>query len=81
MHLKSLINDVLDMSRIESGKVMLNEEPFNLVAMLHEVEAVIQVQAEAKKQEWSVNLSDISHEMVVGRSPMFGVCSIPGART
>ncbi|MCI8683766.1 MAG: response regulator [Lachnospiraceae bacterium] len=65
MHLKSLINDVLDMSRIESGKVMLNEEPFNLVAMLHEVEAVIQVQAEAKKQEWSVNLSDISHEMVV----------------
>ncbi|MCI9174165.1 MAG: response regulator [Lachnospiraceae bacterium] len=65
MHLKSLINDVLDMSRIESGRVMLNEEVFNLVAMLHEVEAVIQVQAEAKKQEWTVDLSNIIHETVV----------------
>ncbi len=65
MHLKSLINDVLDLSKIESGRVMLNEEMFNLTAALHEVEAVIQVQASAKKQDFAVNVSDITHEMVV----------------
>ncbi|MCI8483761.1 MAG: response regulator [Lachnospiraceae bacterium] len=65
MHLKSLINDVLDMSKIESGKVVLNEEVFNLSAMLQEVGAVMQVQAAAKKQELIMEVSAIRHEMVI----------------
>lgn len=65
MHLKSLINDVLDMSKIESGKVVLNEEAFNLRTMLEELGAVMQVQAAAKKQEFSVEITTLTHEVVI----------------
>lgn len=68
MHLKSLINDVLDMSKIESGHVVLNEEPFNLRTLLQEAGAVMQVQAAAKNQEMTLDIDSISHEMVVSDS-------------
>ena len=36
-HLMSLVNDVLDMSRIDSGRITLNKEPFSLADLIHEI--------------------------------------------
>lgn len=47
-YLLSLINDILDMSRIESGNLSINEEPFSLREILEEVESIISGQAQQK---------------------------------
>ncbi len=65
-HLLALINDVLDMSKIESGKVTLNEEPFSIADMVESVVTIIKTQASAKRQELKVHISAIEHEDVVG---------------
>ena len=65
-HLLSLINDVLDVSKIESGKVALNFENFSLNDVLSSVDAIIQPMAKAKGQAFQVEVSDIKHEYLVG---------------
>ncbi len=65
-HLLALINDVLDMSKIESGKVSLSEEPFSLSEMTEEVLDILQPQIKAKKQKISMRTSNISHEYLIG---------------
>ena len=61
-HLLSLINDILDMSRIESGKVQLQEKECNLSEMLHTMANIIQPQAKAKQLEFSVDSFDVTNE-------------------
>ena len=65
-HLLSLINDILDISKIESGKVVLNLEKFALNDMVSSVDAIIQPMAKAKKQEFHLEVTGIHHEYLVG---------------
>ncbi len=65
-HLLSLINDILDVSKIESGKVVLNFEEFTLSDVVASVEAIIQPMAKAKGQTFHVEVTGIQHEYLVG---------------
>ena len=47
-HLLSLINDILSMSKIEAGKITLNETSFNLYSLLNTIEQMLQIKAESK---------------------------------
>lgn len=66
--LLALINDILDMSKIESGKMTINREPFNLYALVREMEAIIDAQARKKKQRFSVLLPVYMEEEYYGDS-------------
>ena len=65
-HLLGLINDVLDMGKIESGKMSLNEEPFSFPDVIGEFVTIVQPQARAKKLCFDVVIGNIDREMVVG---------------
>ena len=61
-HLLSLINDILDMSRIESGKVQIQEKECNLSELLHTLTNIIQPQAKAKQLDFVVDTFDVTNE-------------------
>lgn len=65
-HLLSLINDILDVSKIESGKVVLNLEKFSLKDVISSVDAIIHPMAEARGQEFCVEVEKVRHEYLVG---------------
>ena len=65
-HLLSLINDVLDMSKIESAEVSLNREPIRLADQVGQVESIIRPQAEERGQRFTVRVHEISHEYLIG---------------
>ena len=67
-HLLSLINEILDMSKIESGKVDLVEEEFNLSDLVDNLLAMTSPQIEAHHHALSVNISGVTHEAVIGDS-------------
>ena len=64
-HLLSLINDVLEMSRIESGKIVLNEAKVNLPEIMHNLNTIIIGQVEAKQQELFMDASGVQNENVI----------------
>ena len=63
-HLLSLINDVLEMSRIESGKIELDETLCSLPEILHDLNTIIVGQVEAKQQELSMDAVNVMNEHV-----------------
>ncbi len=63
-HLLSLINDVLDMSRIESGKVTINERPESLMEILQELRNIIQADIHAKNMDLFIDTVDVTDEKV-----------------
>ena len=65
-HLLNLINDILDVSKIESGKVVLNVEEFTLNALVSSVDAIIRPMARAKEQKFHVEVIDVQHEYLMG---------------
>ena len=65
-HLLSLINDVLDVSKIESGKVVLNFEKFTLNDLVSSVDAIIRPMADNRKQSFHVEVTGIKHEYLMG---------------
>ena len=63
-HLLSLINDILDMSRIESGKMHLEETEVNLSDLLHDLKMIIGGQIHAKQLELYMDVMDVTDEDV-----------------
>lgn len=67
-HLLALINEVLDMSKIESGEVFLNEKEFTLSSVIDEMITINQPQIDAKRHDMVVHVLNIEHENVIGDS-------------
>lgn len=67
-HLISLINDVLEMSRIESGRFMLNDESFSLEELVSLVDVIAQQQARTKQLVFHMEADDVSGVYVRGDS-------------
>ncbi len=65
-HLLSLINDILEVSKIESGKVVLTEEEFSLNNLVSSIDAIIRPMASGRAQEFHVEVTDIKHEYLLG---------------
>lgn len=64
-HLLSLINDILDMSRIESGKVQIREQECNISELTHNLVNIIQPQVKAKQLELFIDTFDVANEDVI----------------
>lgn len=64
-HLLSLINDILDMSRIESGSVKLDEKPVHIPDLLHDLRNMIQGMINAKQLSLFIDTQDVKNEDVI----------------
>lgn len=64
-HLLSLINDVLDMSRIESGKVKIDEKPLHLPALIHDLRTIIQPSVASKQLDFLLDTVEVVDEDVI----------------
>lgn len=64
-HLLSLINDILDMSRIESGKVQIKEQECNISELMHNLVNIIQPQVKAKQLELFIDTFEVVNEEVM----------------
>ncbi len=67
-HLLGLLNEVLDMGKIESGKIELQNEEFSLPDLVDDLITIAKPQIEAKHHEFSVSIRGIEHEKVIGDS-------------
>ncbi len=63
-HLLGLINDVLDMSKIESGKMTLNEDLVSLRELMESIVSIVQPQIKAKHQKFNISIFNILSENV-----------------
>lgn len=67
-HLLSLINDILDMSRIESGKVHIKEQECNISELTHNLVNIIQPQVKAKQLDLFIDTFDVKNEDIIADS-------------
>lgn len=65
-HLMSLVNDVLDMSRIDSGRMTINEEAFSLADLVHDIAVIVRPQAQQKGQNLQIEIGQIDRERLLG---------------
>lgn len=67
-HLLGIINDVLDMSKIESGKTIINVGKFYLPDLLEQMDAAFRSQTDAKKQKFEIMIQNLEHKWLLGDS-------------
>lgn len=67
-HLMSLVNDVLDMSRIDSNRMILNNEVFSLADLIHDISVIVRPQAAQKNQNLQIEIGHIYEESLIGDS-------------
>ncbi len=65
-YLMSLINNILDLTRIESGKMVIERTPFDLVEFVNEIRVLIESQAKLKDIRFNVSLQNISSRYLIG---------------
>lgn len=65
-HLLNLVNDVLDMSKIESGQIDLSRAPFDLANLVEMLVSIVRPQADVKRLDFSVSCCELGSGMVVG---------------
>lgn len=65
-HLLGIINDVLDMSKIEAGKTVFKYSDFSILELMQEIQMMFRPQAEGKHQMMVMNHDNIEHEWVNG---------------
>ena len=65
-HLLSLINDVLDMDRLENGTTTLNLSVLRLADLIDEINAIIRPQAQAREQTFEIRAASLTHEQLIG---------------
>ena len=65
-HLMRLINNVLDMTRIESGKLIIKQEPFNMAVLLSDVTNIVRTDCNKKKITLYTETSSVEHTHLVG---------------
>lgn len=65
-HMMGLLNDVLDMSKIEVGELHLVREPFCLTKKLEESEGIIRPQAQQRRQSFTVAIKHLTHNHLIG---------------
>ena len=65
-HLLGLINDVLDMNKIESGSAVLNIGELNMAEIIEDLNTIIRPQAKAKEQDFEVFTTYLTHERLLG---------------
>ena len=68
-YLLALVNDVLDMNKLESGTITLDNEPFSLTYTLNEIKTVSEMQAQGNGVSFHLNISpELKHEYLIGSS-------------
>lgn len=67
-HLLGIINDVLDMSKIETSDVSLHEVSFDLIKKIEQTEDIIRFQSDEKNQTFNVHFKNIHHTMLIADS-------------
>ncbi len=73
-HLLNLINEVLDMNKIESGKLSLNKSTFSLVNLIEDFISISKPLVKNKRQEFFVDIRHIEHENVIGDASRIQQC-------
>ena len=64
-HLLSLINDVLDMSHIESGRMHLEETECNLFDVMHELENMLTMEMQSRNLKFYIDMEDVSDVKII----------------
>jgi signal transduction histidine kinase/CheY-like chemotaxis protein len=67
-YMLGLINDILDMSKIESGEVNLNQGPLKMAEQAGQIESIIRSQSAEKNQNFTVTVHEVTHEYLIGDS-------------